>query len=254
MAIEKIYEKNLSCAIFAPGWVLECNDENKFIEVNQKFWGLLKDQIKKRNISSLPVVSTFTHSRGEFFYSGGSLISLSEWCNLNLQSLMPSFNKSDSDVLSWCFNDAFYGGSCLMVKSSKNEINLFELDINIEEKMLLKFEFTFKIEGYNYYKNSNNFRLSFKYYQVDSPDQVLHFDSSKQNDDHFELVESLEQTNNYKWHSVTYLIKAMKNIQLISLVAMNNVDQKDVKLGKIFTLNHNFLNNLIDNCNCLKFC
>lgn len=36
-----VMDQGVSVAIFAPGWVLECNELEKFEENQEKFWGVL---------------------------------------------------------------------------------------------------------------------------------------------------------------------------------------------------------------------
>ena len=107
VAFEEISKKKLNAALFAPGWVLECNDEDKFVENENKFWSLVESFVHKKKYKELPLVSTFNQGCGEYFFVNGLKIdsAIGKWFNLNLQTLQPSLN----DQFKWIFNDSFYG-------------------------------------------------------------------------------------------------------------------------------------------------
>jgi mannosyl-glycoprotein endo-beta-N-acetylglucosaminidase len=107
VAFEEISKKKLNAALFAPGWVLECNDENNFVENENKFWNLLEPYLFKRKFQELPLVSTFNQGCGEYFFINGQKIEsdIGKWFNLNLQTLQPSIDNQ----FKWIFNDSFYG-------------------------------------------------------------------------------------------------------------------------------------------------
>ena len=126
----------MNAAIFAPGWVLECNDERQYLQNEKKFWSLLEKYVVKKPINELPLVTTFNQGSGEKFFINGELMdSFGKWYNLNLQSLQPSGNS-----FSWCFDDAFYGGNCIQLKENSN-LNLFDLKVTSEHRIKIKYAF-----------------------------------------------------------------------------------------------------------------
>ena len=137
-AMEKIHNMNLSYALFAPGWVHECNDEMQFFENNQKFWSLLQMFTVKRKIKHLPILSSFSHASGKNFFIQGQKFADS-WNNLNLQSLMPVVENSQ-----WDFEDGFFGASCLKLFPKVN--SLFNLDLEVNSSQRFIFELVFKAE------------------------------------------------------------------------------------------------------------
>ena len=63
-----------------------------------------------------------------------------------MQSLLPAFKEDNNNKLSWCFDDAFYGGSCVLLGSDASISRLFDLNIDLQAETSLKVEFAFKIE------------------------------------------------------------------------------------------------------------
>lgn len=243
LALEEIKKYNLSCAIFAPGWVLECNDPKKFIENNEKFWTLLRDHTETRLIHQLPILSTFTHSRSkEFFVYGKQVSPIEGWCSLNVQSLMPCpiETEKESDLVKWHFEDAFYGGSCLLLLANEEStVKLFDLDIKLEPMTRLKLDYSYKVDAskaLEYHQKSDqlNIRLD---YEIDGRKHIFHCNNSNSNSYGFEFIEMIdcvERTNRFGWHLKTLVIGIKKHLKLKCLSALNkglNEPGAGVKLG-----------------------
>jgi mannosyl-glycoprotein endo-beta-N-acetylglucosaminidase len=139
VALEKISEYNdLSCALFAPGWLHECNAIDEFIQNTDKFWNLLEKYVYKRKITQLPLITTFSHSRADKFYLNGKLMNDSSynagWSNLSLQSKMPIYDN-------WCFDDAFYAGNCILIPNDNKMITLFEFNLELTSSLVIDYAF-----------------------------------------------------------------------------------------------------------------
>ncbi|RUS76049.1 hypothetical protein EGW08_016179, partial [Elysia chlorotica] len=93
MVLEMILAESLSCAFFAPGWVLEHLGPKNFEDNNDKFWGLLSDLLNTRP-TSLPFSTSFCQGKGEKYFLNGKVILDKPWYNLGLQQLQPSFTQS----------------------------------------------------------------------------------------------------------------------------------------------------------------
>ncbi|RNA15161.1 cytosolic endo-beta-N-acetylglucosaminidase [Brachionus plicatilis] len=204
-AMEKIQNVDLSYALFAPGWIHECNDVKKFFENNQKFWSLLQKFTYKRKIKHLPIVSSFSHASGKNFFIQGCKLS-DTWNNLNLQSLLPVVEKSD-----WDFDDGFFGGSCLSLEAGAHSI--FDLDLAVNSAKSFIFQLVFKTEG--------NVKIN-----LDSDKTEMQLTG---NSDQLIILKSFEK-NIQSWKSKKFIFKfkndfLLKNIKLIG--------EKKVKLGLI---------------------
>ena len=240
IAIEKIHEYNLSCALFAPGWLLEANNEQELIKNSQLFWNLLEKYSVKRQLVSLPISTTFSHSRGEkFFLYGKQCSTTTNWCNLNVQSLLPAVFNPDRSI-EWCFTDAFYAGSCIMFKSQQCQLNLFNMNVNVNENKCLKLEYSYKIESdleasFNYYKNTDRFLICLNYSIVDRDNReaCFCFDSLKSTDQ-IEIIDCTQKTNRVGWHLRTLYLTVKQPIILTGLSAVNNPSEAgDNSIGKL---------------------
>ena len=124
LAVSKIINSGLNVALFAPGWVHECHEPEQFYKNSEKFWTLLNQFFIQEKISSLPILTTFTHSTAKNFYSNGTKVSSLGYSNFTLQTKLPVLNETAK----WCFDDAFYAGNCILIEP-KSEVCLFELNL-----------------------------------------------------------------------------------------------------------------------------
>ena len=223
VAVEKLSEFNLSCALFAPGWLHECNKIEDFIQNSQLFWQSFKSNVYRRKIDQLPIVSTFTHSRASKFFLNGEQVGLEPgWSNLSLQSLMPVLSENSE----WCFDDAFYAGNCILI-SRDSIVNLFELDLSQHLMKSLTIEYVFKKEEEEDNSNSEQVEFHLKLEYNDS----LQFDlkALNQNSD-IKVKDCFESLNDKSWNKIRFRIEILNNnIHLKSLNAFS--PNKSTKLG-----------------------
>jgi mannosyl-glycoprotein endo-beta-N-acetylglucosaminidase len=153
LPFDLITRQDLSIALFAPGWVHECLDTAQFKVNNETFWSLLKPYLSRRAVRRLPLVTSFTHGCGHLFFVHGKSYPNSKWNNFNLQSLLPVLDNGQTDggsggggaAADWCFEDAFYGGNCLLFKPNIEALTLFELSIHLKFDENLTVEYIFKV-------------------------------------------------------------------------------------------------------------
>jgi hypothetical protein len=220
VAVAKLSEFNLNCALFAPGWLHECNKVEDFILNSQMFWQSFKSNVYKRKIDKLPIVSTFTHSRASKFFLNGKQLSLEPgWSNLSIQSLMPVLCENSE----WCFEDAFYAGSCVLI-CSDSIVDLFELNLNDKNLNYLNIDYIFKKEKEEDEKNSL-FHLKLDY------NDSLEFDLKALNhNEHIKVIDCFESLNPNSWNRVKFKIEFLsENIHLKGLNAVS--PNKPTKLG-----------------------
>ncbi|KAL5018759.1 hypothetical protein ScPMuIL_004481 [Solemya velum] len=148
-ALEMIANHGLSTALFAPGWVYETRGEDDFIQNDKRFWSLLHGYLPCHSHCELPLATSFCQGCGNKFYLNGEVVSEEPWYNLSLQELQPLIstdNRSDSDDICYTTEDAFMGGGCLKLHThlQQNEpvtYKLFSLDLDASEKLFISFTF-----------------------------------------------------------------------------------------------------------------
>lgn len=199
IAINKLNEYNLNCALFAPGWLHECNPPEEFITNSQKFWQSFGDYVSKRVITHLPLTTTFSHGRSNKFFLNGELIS-SDWSNLSMQTCLPIMTN-------WCFEDAFYAGSSALV-SSNETVNLFVFKTN-ELTSNLTIEYACK----------EDLNASFYFTLVYNDNKMFDLRDLNQNSD-LRLVKAFETViNNSKWKLIKFEIEFLNKVSLSGLNA-----------------------------------
>ncbi|GAV05579.1 hypothetical protein RvY_15684 [Ramazzottius varieornatus] len=142
-ALRVIREHDMSVALFAPGWVLECNDASCFQENQEKFWLLMSPYLPSHKIvEELPLKTSFCVGYGRRKFAEGLPVDcpselskhqsekceeLTHWYNLNEQNIQPVFHANDStrteDACSkrHCFGEAWSGGGCLELSTSSTK-------------------------------------------------------------------------------------------------------------------------------------
>lgn len=101
---------DLSLAIFAPGWVHECNPVEEFESNQCKFWNKLN--LPTRHVPcELPIVTSFCQGFGKKLFEKGLIVRDSPWFNLSRQGLVPGSYRFNPEKI--FTDDAFDGGSCL---------------------------------------------------------------------------------------------------------------------------------------------
>lgn len=132
IAVRAAIDHDLSIAIFAPGWVFETLEKEKFLENQYKFWELFNTLCPIYAIAELPFSTTFCQGFGKRFYRKGKVISEKSWYNLGLQQIQPSFHWKQSSDDKNNFNsiyieDAYNSGGCLELKSQNSSSKKFRL-------------------------------------------------------------------------------------------------------------------------------
>ena len=99
---------------------------------------------RRRAITETPLVSAFAHANApRFFVAGRQVRTRGPWFNMSLQSLMPVISDSPAHLVEWDFEQAYYGGSSLLVKPGAR-LALFETAIRLDgdgRKLLVEYAF-----------------------------------------------------------------------------------------------------------------
>lgn len=268
VAFDAISKYDMNVALFAPGWLHECQNPNDFIQNCEKFWKLLEAYTQRHELLDLPIVSSFTHGCAKNFFINGKSINTPNkfspnssndntsigWYNLNLQSLIPSISVNYPDALvEWCYEDAFYGGNSLLVKNIE-KFQLFQCNINLNKDRDFYVEYVFKLNktnDNNQIESLQDISLNLEY--IDNNDQsivkFLNLNSILIENNDFDLKYN-ESTNDNEWQIRSYNLHLNSNITMksINLLILNkNNDSKSdyvYRLGMIrfFETNRKDLN------------
>jgi endo-beta-N-acetylglucosaminidase D len=240
IAFDAINKYGMNVALFAPGWLHECQNPNDFIENCEKFWKLLEAYTQRHELLDLPIVTSFTHGCAKSFYINGKSITTPNkfspdnsgigWYNLNLQSLIPSISINDPQTsVEWCYQDAFYGGNSLLVKNI-DKFQLFQCNINLNKDRDFYLEYVFKINkiSENNMESIQDICLNIEYTISDenqSKMKFLNLDSILIQNDDFDLKINVSK-NNYDWQTRSYILHLNANITLksINLLILNKND------------------------------
>ena len=245
LAFEIIQKFNLNIALFAPGWLYECHDKEKFIENSEKFWKLLENYVTKKCIQRLPLVTTFSHGCAKHFFVKGKRIAETNnngWYNLNVQSLLPALHESK--YLEWHFEDAFYGGNCVLVKTCDDIVNVYNCNLKLTKNQNYLFDYVFKeIENDSKrrvkrvksqsHNESKEFYMILKYQTSisSSSDSIVLANESFENDFvsvNFEKQQVLEES----WQRRSFLLSVkVDDLKVIELGLVNKACW--LKLGMI---------------------
>lgn len=157
-ALQLIRKHSFSAAIFAPGWVYECNEKKDFRQHQGKFWSLLVEYLPTHSVCVLPFVTSFCQGFGKHMYSKGKVEEVKNWFNLSAQELQPLFVDMRSEAVEngwvWtrgCPEDAWNGGSSLLVEGvipaslSNVSVRLFSVCVPAPPKIFISF--IYKLEG-----------------------------------------------------------------------------------------------------------
>lgn len=71
-ALEVIRQHDMSVAMFAPGWVLECNASADFLANQNRFWSAISPLLPQHGISRLPIETSFCIGFGRKKYRAGA--------------------------------------------------------------------------------------------------------------------------------------------------------------------------------------
>ncbi|KAL7671381.1 hypothetical protein ACOME3_006280 [Neoechinorhynchus agilis] len=108
----------LSCALFAPGWVMECNDEKDFLMNQSLFISQLNEAIDVKSSTIFDedyFCTSFSSGRGRMFCVNGVPLANTKngFSCLSLATFIP---VTDAYVVAICDEEkAYYGGSSLKI-------------------------------------------------------------------------------------------------------------------------------------------
>jgi hypothetical protein len=235
IAFEIIEKHNLNIALFAPGWLYECHEKEKFIENSEHFWQLLKNFVWKRCTHSIPLVTTFSHGCAKNFFLNGKRVSETNnngWYNLNLQGFLPALYESK--YLKWHFDDAFYGGNCIYITPSDETLNIYSLDLNLKTNQSYLYEYVFKILENDSYKASLEFNEFYMIinYQTKNSSSINSLILGNQNLQNESFVISTRECQNLQesWQRRSFILNVIKDdVKLLDLGIVNKIC--DIKLG-----------------------
>lgn len=146
-AVKQARNRDLGCAIFAPGWALETLGNDKFEENNDKFWSLLNDDLKKDCFFQLPFYTNFCKGYGNRWYVNGKLEKEAKYFNLSLQSSQPYDYTNLTDEMIYCGSNAF------KICSSHDLFDI-KLQKNSKTNFILEFVYYGMVELKLYDKNN----------------------------------------------------------------------------------------------------
>ena len=173
-------------------------------------------------------MTTFSHGCAANFFVQGKKVSESYengWFNLNVQSQMPCLSIENSELLEWSFDEAFYGGSCVLVKPGSEMQRLFDFNLSLQANHGYVLEYAFKIGDES---DSQRFYAVLSY-KNGAKNLALNGDRLENED--FEI--SLRQDTNKSWHRRTYALKVKSDdVKLTALCVVNQLDVS-VKLGLV---------------------
>ncbi|CAI9722477.1 cytosolic endo-beta-N-acetylglucosaminidase-like isoform X1 [Octopus vulgaris] len=146
-ALKIIRDVGLSAAIFANGWVFECQGVKEFLQNEIRFWSLLHPLCSIHGPASLPLSTSFCHGYGHKYFLNGECLSNKEWVSMGMQQIQlvqNSVNSNDEVFSKLCLEDGFIGGSCLKifksVPGSQSYLHsIFHCNVTVNEKLLVSF-------------------------------------------------------------------------------------------------------------------
>lgn len=209
---------------------------SEFIQNNEKYWGLLEGCTQRRELTQLPIITTFSHSRSKHFFVSGKSVKTGGWTNFNVQSLMPVLSSSNTNI-SWCFEDAFYAGSCLSFTGEQSQVRLFDLDINVGSDKSLLVQYAFKVDAMDLAAKelNNKFKLELRYRPVNTDSvKCFYFDSNFISNEEVGIEKCIERTNSSGWHLKSFHMTTKTSLKLLSLAGVLDEtisDKKNLKLG-----------------------
>ncbi|XP_052824294.1 cytosolic endo-beta-N-acetylglucosaminidase isoform X2 [Octopus bimaculoides] len=146
-ALKIIRDVGLSAAIFANGWVFECQSVKNFLQNEIRFWSLLHPLCSVHGPSSLPLSTSFCHGYGHKYFLNGKCLSNKEWISIGMQQIQQvqtslSFND---EVFSQMYQeDGFIGGGCLKILkpvpgSQSYMCSIFHCNVTVNKKLLVSY-------------------------------------------------------------------------------------------------------------------
>jgi hypothetical protein len=158
-ALMKIKSHNLSAALFAPGWVFETQDKQKFSTLQDRFFELLQPHCQQTYcLAELPLSTNFCRGVGHKLFITGKEVRSSPWMNLSACEVQPTWindcyvvGNKDKLVLhqaTMSTDEAYDGSYCYhingSVKSDKQTrliVRLFKCHILVKSPLLISYTF-----------------------------------------------------------------------------------------------------------------
>jgi mannosyl-glycoprotein endo-beta-N-acetylglucosaminidase len=231
VALDEIKKFDLSCAIFAPGWLHEFHNPQEFYKNSEKFWSALQESTCHRPILQLPLVSTFSHSSAGNFFLNGQKIE-SSWNNLNVQSLLPVLSKNNRDSkVEWCFDDGFYGGNSILVMPGA-DFKLFDLDVKLDSSTFLFVDFVVKSD---YLDVIEKLSIQLNYTQSNQTKSIRLVNDKLDNEitSNCNLINFSNENFGFGWIRKLFCLKINQNTSLTCLSVQNAHELKSGKLGLV---------------------
>ncbi|XP_062513553.1 cytosolic endo-beta-N-acetylglucosaminidase-like isoform X2 [Corticium candelabrum] len=156
-ALAKIKTHNLSAALFAPGWVFETQDKEKFPQLQDKFFELLQPYCTQSYcLTNLPLATNFCRGVGRRLFISGKEVWSSPWMNLSACDPQPTSVK-DCYMLGNASNlavhdvnvttkEAYDGSHCFQVtgsiksdESTRLIVRLFKCQISVKSPVVASY-------------------------------------------------------------------------------------------------------------------
>jgi len=147
-----------SNAIFAPGWTSELINLNIgfegltagsdafkdrfnsiFLERNDRFWSSMYPYFYLFGPKTLPFITNFCIGSGKKFFRMGREVK-KNWFNLKQQAIQPS-TPTQEGFLTHFYDDAFDGGSSLMLHAADELIRVFVCELSCDDDVILSYTF-----------------------------------------------------------------------------------------------------------------
>jgi len=258
-ALQVIREKNLSAAIFAPGWVIENCGEEKYTQNDKRFWDLLLPYMYVHKINELPLSSSLCQGYGNEVYLNGKNVLAEAWTNLSCQSLQPTFTSNyyqlgskESMIISMVehtIGECYKGGGCYKIcgevssanSESRAVFRLFQTDIHLDNSNEYILKYTHKLSS-NLVKVSLLllFEKTPKYMVFSGNDEenVLKkfcIDTKEEFNYEHIIIDSQQSIDNCDWvtRSYKFKVKDERLLQEIRLVAFTEATSN----GKMYKEN-----------------
>lgn len=130
VALSAAKAEGLSAALFAPGWVYECEDKSRWHDKQEQFWGKVLDSWTRPRCPHvcLPFATTFNWGQGRALWENGRKISSQPWFNMSVMSPLPlrpsGHSKPMSSSLNWQLTKlvGYTGGSCLEISDDDHGV------------------------------------------------------------------------------------------------------------------------------------
>jgi len=133
---------------------------------------------------------------------------------------MPVLNQSSN--LKWCFEDAFYAGSCLVFDNKASANKLFDLSVDMNAGTCLRVEYAVKVECSTVIDYVKKLKICLGYVTEKNSNGVICSDSSVPISSDVELIESNSSVNSSGWYLESFDALVKKCLSLTELTVVNS--------------------------------